>query len=111
MTYSSQSTVVSADAREAWEFLLVGKKLQLSFPSTQAAEKFRLALHTIKARSETQLLSIGFMNEDEVLSLCVDKVSVAAYTPDGEDPVYTYQYFLGKRRRNTVKYTMTVLEA
>jgi len=103
MTYNTQS----ADMEEIWETLFLGKTVIINFDTLQQAEAFRVALHKLKNKKEKDLIGIGFMETEELQSLCFHRAPETQYS---EFPIYSYRIFLGKRKRGGAQFTITVLD-
>ncbi len=81
------------DPREVWEAILGGKSLEIVFPNSEEAERFRLRLAQIKARSEEKLVSIGFMTEGEKQSLRFQsKADVSKISLEDGIPYHIYLF-------------------
>lgn len=108
MIYEEESGNFSGSARDVWEQLLEGKKIEISFVEAEVAEKFRVRLHQIKAGSQKHLISIGFMEESEVESLLFENVTDYS-NPSAAPESYTYRLTLGKRKREAAKYSFKIV--
>jgi len=92
------------DAREIFDLLIEGKKLEVTFSSQKKAEAFRIRLHQIKSNSEKQYIELGMMDRDEVQSILFEKVSVA----DVENG-FIFRISLGKRKRETIRFPVKII--
>lgn len=84
----------TADLNSIYNLLFAGSKLQLSFEDAQAAEYFRVRMAQFKARQEASLLSLGFLEESQILSFSFKKAKqsggwIAEFVPRRQPPVFT----------------------
>jgi hypothetical protein len=100
MTSDSPDTV-SYDVHDIWEHLYLGKKVKITFPDAKTRVNFRTHLHKVKAKSEEQYIALGFMQASESLSINFSRE---------HEPEETYTIQLSTRRREAMKYTVTILE-
>ena len=110
MTYESEETTVlldahteTGDAREIFELLLVGEKIEVIFLGPKAFETFRVRLYQIKKSTTQRLVELGMMNEDDVQSLIFDPMPI-----DAPNHV-RYQVYLGKRKREAMVYRYRIV--
>lgn len=112
--YESQrvETFNVGDAREIWELLSDSPNgLELYLSSDEELQQLRVKLHNIKARSEHQLVELGFMNKDEVQSILVVKRGNKIFHGEADGPVTKsiYHFLIGKRKREPSKYTFRII--
>lgn len=71
---------------EIYNLLLAGKKLKLEFPSTEEAEKFRIKVHQLKLRQESQFLKLEMMEskDRQVFSFSVERKQKDLLDPEPE---------------------------
>lgn len=93
----------AGDAREIFELLLVGEKIEVIFLGPKAFETFRVRLYQIKKSTTQRLVELGMMNEDDVQSLIFDPMPI-----DAPNPV-RYQVYLGKRKREAMVYRYRIV--
>lgn len=92
------------DAREIWDLIFAGKKIEICFQTKNQLENLRVRIHQIKAKSEKESVAIGFMDKDDVQSLIFEK-------KNGEAPLeLTYFISIGKRKREVSKYLCKIYE-
>lgn len=92
------------DAREIWDLIFAGKKVEVCFQTKNQLENLRVRIHQIKAKSEKESVAIGFMDKDDVQSLIFEKKYPEAVNE------LTYLISIGKRKREASKYLCKIFE-
>lgn len=90
---------ISVKLLDIYNVLFAGKRISISFASSEDAESFRLRLHQYKKRTEDTFISLGMIDEKEVKRF--------SFRYDVEQQIATMAFVDKPDER---QYVMTILE-
>ena len=96
------SSGVTYNCKDIYGFLILDKKIELTFSSAYEANRFRIRMHQVKTRTEKKFLDIGFMEKEEVRSMSFKLQSAA-------DGLHTYHLSLTIKCDAGRKYSFSIV--